>query len=140
MTLPLTLLVLGLVAAPQEPPQEPPPASAGEAAQPQEAPATPAVAEEALPATDASAAEAAIDTGLTAFRKRRYTRAQEAFQKAVDADPASAAAHFYLGYATYKLCEPKRPFHPDKQKAAAEFARAYELDPSFRPVWAKPKQ
>jgi len=138
MTLPLTLLVLGLAAAPQEPMQEPPPPA--ETAEPQEAAAAPALAEEPLPAADVGAAQAAIDAGLKAFSRRRFTRAQEDFQKAVDADPTSAAAHFYLGYAAYKLCEPRRPFHPCKQETAAQFAKAFELDPSFRPVWAKPKQ
>jgi hypothetical protein len=35
----------------------------------------------------------------------------------------------------YKIAEPKRPFHPDKQKAADLFAKAYSLDPEFKPVW-----
>ena len=53
----------------------------------------------------------------------------------MDADPQSAAAHYYLGYVVYKIAEPKRPFHPEKQRAADLFAKAYALDPTFRPAW-----
>ena len=53
----------------------------------------------------------------------------------MDADPNSAAAHFYLGYTLYKQVEPKRPFHPRQTDAAQHFAKAYELDPNFLPVW-----
>jgi Tfp pilus assembly protein PilF len=76
-----------------------------------------------------------LNAGLVDFKKKRFARAEANFEKAVEADPKSAAAHFYLGYAIYKTAEPKRAFHPDKQKAAAEFAKAYELDPTFRPEW-----
>jgi len=78
-----------------------------------------------------------LNVGITAFKKRNFKRAEEEFEKAVDADPKSAAAHFYLGYAIYKRAEPKRPFHPDKQKAKDEFAKAFELDPNFEPDWGK---
>jgi Tfp pilus assembly protein PilF len=93
------------------------------------------IAEE--PAASSATAEAAIDAGLKAFKRRRFTQAEAEFSKAVQADPRSAAAHFYLAYTYYKMVEPKRPFHPDKQKAAAVFAKAYELDPGFRPVWVQ---
>ncbi|HET7293285.1 MAG TPA: hypothetical protein VFM88_12730 [Vicinamibacteria bacterium] len=82
-------------------------------------------------------AEAEIKAGLVAFRRLRFQEAERRFQAAVEADPQSAAATFYLAYTIYKIAEPKRPFHPDKQRAAQLFARAYELDPSFRPVWAR---
>lgn len=82
-------------------------------------------------------AEAEIEAGLAAFRRLRFHEAEKHFQAAVEADPQSAAATFYLAYTIYKIAEPKRPFHPDKQRAAQLFARAYELDPSFRPVWAR---
>jgi tetratricopeptide (TPR) repeat protein len=95
-----------------------------------------AVTSSDVPAADSSAVQADIDAGLALFRKHHFAQAEADFQKAVDANPQSAAAHFYLGYAIYKIAEPKRPFHPDKQKAAAEFAKAYDLDPAFRPVWA----
>jgi tetratricopeptide (TPR) repeat protein len=76
-----------------------------------------------------------IGAGLADFKKKRFARAEADFEKAVEANPQSAAAHFYLGYSIYKTAEPKKAFHPDKQKAAAEFAKAYELDPTFRPEW-----
>ena len=84
-----------------------------------------------------SVAQAEIDAGLAAFRRLRFQQAEQHFQAAVEADPQSAAATFYLAYTVYKIAEPKRPFHPDKQRAAQLFARAYELDPGFRPVWAR---
>ena len=59
--------------------------------------------------------------------------------QAVDADPNDAAATFYLAYTVYKIAEPKRPFHPEKQQAAELFDKAYELDPNFKPVWAPRK-
>ena len=88
----------------------------------------------------ASSAQQTIDAGLKAFARRRFREAAAQFQKAFDADPQSAAAAFYLGYAEYKLAEPKRRNHPDKQKAAQMFAKAFELDPAFRPVWGPKKK
>jgi len=94
-----------------------------------------AVAAAEKPAPVAESADEAIHSGLTAFKTKKFARAEAEFSKAVEADPGSAAAHYYLGYTIYKRVEPKRPFHPDKQKAASEFARAYELDPAFTPEW-----
>jgi len=88
-------------------------------------------------AADTAAADDAINAGITAFKKRRFAQAEEQFAKAVEAEPTSAAAHFYLAYTIYKRVEPKRPFHPDKQRAADGFAKAFELDPSFTPDWGK---
>ncbi len=92
-----------------------------------------------LAAVAAEEADDALGAGIAAFKKRNFARAEAEFGKAVDADPKSAAAHFYLGYAIYKRAEPKRPFHPDKQKAKDEFAKAFELDPSFEPDWGRGK-
>jgi Tfp pilus assembly protein PilF len=88
-------------------------------------------------ASSPASSEDAISAGITAFKKRNFARAEDQFEKAVEANPQSAAAHFYLGYTIYKRTEPKRPFHPDKQKAADEFKRAFELDPAFQPDWGK---
>jgi len=99
-------------------------------------------APEPRPATAAAspgAVQVSIDAGLALFKKRHFTTAEAEFQKAVEADPGSAAANFYLAYTVYKIAEPKRPFHPDKRRAAELFAKAYELDPHFRPVWAGAK-
>lgn len=120
MLLPAILLA-ALAAAPQEPTEEP---------------AKPAQADEVKSATIPTASvDAAISAGLKAFRRRNFRQAEIQFRTAVDADPQNAAATFYLAYTYYKIAEPKRPFHPDKQKAAQLFAKAYELDPKFRPVW-----
>jgi Tfp pilus assembly protein PilF len=104
----------------QEPAAEPPPA---------ETAAPPA------PAAPAGAAQEYIDAGLQAFKRHRFAAAQADFQKALDADPQSAAAAFYLGYTYYKIAEPTRRNVPGKRKAAELFAKAFELDPAFRPVW-----
>lgn len=97
----------------------------------------------ATPSTQASAAAPSasasddIHAGLEAFRRRRFTQARSAFERAVAADPQSAAAHYYLGYTIYKIAEPKRHDSPGKKEAAEHFAKAYELDPGFRPVWGR---
>jgi tetratricopeptide (TPR) repeat protein len=80
-------------------------------------------------------AEAHIDAGLAAYWRLHFAEAERHFQAAVDADPANPEAAYYLAYAVYKIAEPKRPFHPDKQRAARLFARAFELDPHFAPSW-----
>ena len=91
----------------------------------------------AAPAAPASAmsADEHIEAGKAAFKRKRFAAARDHFQQAVEASPDSAAAHFYLGYAIYKIAEPKRPNSPGKQEAAGHFARAYELDPAFKPSW-----
>jgi tetratricopeptide (TPR) repeat protein len=99
----------------------------------QEPPAAPAAAPAAQ---SAGSVDSHIDAGLAAFKKKRFRQAEIEFRQAVDADPNSAAATWYLGYTYYKMAEPKRPFHPDKQKAADLFAKAYQLDPQFRPAWS----
>ncbi len=135
MTLLALLLTALVVAAPQDP--APPPAAEEPPAAPAEAPVeTAAPAEAPAPAAASSSSAASeIEEGLIAFRKRRFRQAEALFKQATESDPNSAAAAFYLAYTTYKIAEPKRPFHPEKQQAAQLFARAYELDPSFKPVW-----
>lgn len=76
-----------------------------------------------------------IDAGLLEYRKLRFQDARREFQKAVEADPSNAAAHFYLGYTLYKIAEPTRRLTPEKKQAQEEFARCFELDRSFRPTW-----
>jgi tetratricopeptide (TPR) repeat protein len=83
----------------------------------------------------AGSPESHIEAGLRDFKRRRFARAQEHFEQAVQANPDDAAATFYLAYTVYKIAEPKKPFHPDKQKAAELFAKAYALDPNFKPAW-----
>lgn len=96
-----------------------------------QAPAAPAA-----PAASSASVDSHIDAGLAAFKKKRFRDAEIHFRQAVDADPNNAAATWYLAYTYYKIAEPKRPFHPDKQKAADMFAKAYQLDPTFKPVWS----
>lgn len=117
MMLPALLVAAALAPGMQDPPAPPP--------------ETPAVA--------ASANQSEIDEGLAAFKRKRFAAAKRHFQAAVDANPNDAAATFYLAYTVYKIAEPKRPFHPEKQQAAALFDKAYELDPNFKPVWAPRK-
>ena len=91
------------------------------------------------PAASAAASQSEIDEGLALFKRKRFAAAKRHFQAAVDANPNDAAATFYLAYTVYKIAEPKRPFHPEKQQAAELFDKAYELDPNFKPVWAPRK-
>ena len=104
------------------------------AAKPASASAPEAESAAATAAPSGSASDE-IQSGLTAFAKHRFPAARAAFERAVAADPNSAAAHYYLGYTIYKIAEPKRHDSPGKKEAAAEFAKAYELDPAFKPVW-----
>ena len=124
------VFVTALASAPQE---TPPPV----APSPQSAPQAVKAAD--LPATGVSAAQPHIDAGLAAFKKRRFAAAEAAFKKAMEADPQSAAAAFYLGYTYYKIAEPKRHDSPGKQKALDLFSKAYALDPEFKPVWQSKK-
>ena len=78
-----------------------------------------------------------IDAGLKAFKRHRFSAAQADFQKAVDADPQSAAATFYLAYTYYKIAEPSRRLTAGKRKAAELFAKAFELEPRLQPVWGR---
>jgi Tfp pilus assembly protein PilF len=117
----ITVLAVALAAAPQD--AAPPPADA------------PALEATPVASADPGAAQVAIDAGLQAFKKRRFTQAETAFSKALEAEPLSAAANFYLAYTFYKIAEPSRRLTTNKQKAAALFAKAYELDPTFKPVW-----
>jgi tetratricopeptide (TPR) repeat protein len=79
-----------------------------------------------------------IAEGLRLYRRRHFREARKAFQQAVEADPTSAAAHFYLGYTLYKIGEPTRRMTPEKVEAKEEFARCFELDRAFRPTWSLP--
>jgi tetratricopeptide (TPR) repeat protein len=81
-----------------------------------------------------------IEAGLTAYRKRRFAAAATEFRKAVEADPSSAAAHYYLGYALYKQAEGKRRNAPGKTEALEEFSKAFAIDPTFRPTWGVAKK
>jgi len=97
--------------------------------------ATPAgpVAQEATPG-----AKPYIAQGIGLYKRRRFRAAAGQFRKAVEADPGSAAAEYYLGYSLYKIGEPTRRLTPEKQESRDHFARCFELDPLFRPTWTAP--
>ena len=147
MMMPAILLVAILGPSPQQPPAAAPPAKGTHKAgrkPSRRAPAAAPAAEgspsaEAAPSAPAGSADDAIRAGLAAFGKRRFTQARAEFERAVQADPQSASAHFYLGYTIYKIAEPQRHDSPGKHEAAEHFAKAYELDPSFKPVWGSRK-
>ena len=101
---------------------------------PQE-PAAVAAPEEAAPGSGPASPH--LDAGIAAFKRRRFTAARAEFEQAVAADPQSAAAAYYLGYTHYKLGEPSRRMNADKEKARELFARAFSLDPTFRPTWGR---
>ena len=86
-------------------------------------------------ATAQNGADEQSAAGLAAYWKLHFREAEAHFQAAVDADPGSAAALYYLGYTVYKIAEPKRHDDPGKRRAAELFARAYAIDPDFRPGW-----
>jgi tetratricopeptide (TPR) repeat protein len=94
----------------------------------------------AAPAAAAAPTDApsAIAAGQAAFKKRHFKAAQADFEKALAADPQSAAAAFYLGYTHYKLGEPSRRMNENKEQAKELFAKAFTLDPAFRPDWGRP--
>jgi tetratricopeptide (TPR) repeat protein len=140
MMIPAMLLMAILSPTPQDAPAPAPKrahktARKAKAAKPAEAAATPEAGTPSAAAPSGGSASDEIQAGLNAFGKRRFAQAREAFERAVAADPQSAAAHFYLGYTIYKIAEPKKHDSPGKKEAAAEFAKAYELDPNFKPVW-----
>jgi Tfp pilus assembly protein PilF len=144
MMMPAIFLV-AILGSPQALPAAAPTAKAARKAPRKKAPATPAEpaagepAATAAPAGSTGSAADAIQAGLTAFGKRRFSQAKSEFERAVAADPQSAAAHFYLGYTIYKIAEPKKHDSPGKHEAAEHFAKAYELDPNFKPVWGSHK-
>jgi tetratricopeptide (TPR) repeat protein len=104
----------------------------------QDAPPT-VKARHAAPAATAPAdAPSAIAAGQAAFKKHHFKAAQADFEKALAADPQSAAAAFYLGYTHYKIGEPSKRMNENKEQARELFAKAFTLDPSFQPDWGRP--
>ncbi len=99
-------------------------------------PSAPAVQAAGVPAAP-TGATAALDAGIAAFKKRRFAAARGEFEKALAADPQSAAAAYYLGYTFYKMGEPSRRMNADKERAKELFAKAFSIDPAFRPTWGR---
>ena len=103
---------------------------------PQDAP--PATKHRAATSAEATVdAPSAIAAGQAAFKKRHFKAAQADFEKALAADPQSAAAAFYLGYTHYKMGEPSRRMNEHKEQAKELFAKAFALDPAFTPDWGR---
>jgi tetratricopeptide (TPR) repeat protein len=123
----LATVVLSAALAPQAPPPAPKPAAAP--------PAVSAVDQPAAPPR--AAADPHLGAGIAAFKKRRFAAARAEFEKAEAADPQSAAAAYYLGYTFYKIGEPSKRMNANKEKARDLFAKAFSLDPTFRPTWGK---
>jgi tetratricopeptide (TPR) repeat protein len=135
MTVPVLVLAAALGLSVQEMPEAP---ETEDAMQPAAETMATEPVEAAAPAM--GSADEAIQRGLAAFARRRYAAAEEAFREAVAADSSSAAAAYYLGYTLYKRAEPRHRLTPQKQEAKALFVKAFQIDPSFRPVWAGPKK
>lgn len=100
-------------------------------------PASPGVTATELPVGASGAASPFLDAGIAAFKKRHFSAARSEFEKAEAKDPQSAAAAYYLGYTYYKLGEPSRRMNANKEKAKELFAKAFSLDPAFRPTWGR---
>jgi tetratricopeptide (TPR) repeat protein len=96
---------------------------------PPESPAAPTLPVE-LPIDTAMAAPAEttgdpLKEGLSVYQKQDFTAAVSNFEAALRANPESADAYFYLGYALYKL----KRF--DESRLA--FTQAYQLHPDYWP-------
>jgi tetratricopeptide (TPR) repeat protein len=87
---------------------------------------------------DTPEAHSYLVNGIVLYKKRHFRAAVEEFRKATTADPQSAAAEYYLGYTLYKIAEPTKRVTPDKAESRDHFARAFQLDPLFRPTWTAP--
>jgi len=108
-----------------------------DAAPAQSLPVSPSASTSAAAAPSGSATDL-IHSGLQLYWRHRYQQAAAQFEQAMAADPQSAAAAYYAGYSYYKLGEPKKRMDENKTKAEELFAKAYGLDPNFRPDWGKP--
>jgi len=106
-------------------------------AAPAPVPDSPGVTATDMPAPPPTAAAPYLEAGIAAFKKRRFSAARSEFEKAEATDPQSAAAAYYLGYTYYKLGEPSRRMNANKEKAKELFAKAFGLDPTFRPTWGR---
>jgi len=110
----------------------PPPADTT-AAQPAAAPtpaAPPSTPMDTKPA--AATAESTLTQALAAYEQQDFAAAAEAFKHTIDSNPSSVEAHYYLGYALYKL----KRF--DESRVA--FTQAYQLRSDYLPPVAQTKK
>ena len=136
----LATVVLSAALAPQDPAPAQAPAQASAQAPapaPQPAVAPPPIAVDQPATPPPAATDPHLAAGIAAFKRRHYAAARGEFEKAEAADPQSAAAAYYLGYTFYKMGEPTKRMNASKEKAKQLFAKAFGLDPAFRPDWGR---
>jgi Flp pilus assembly protein TadD len=104
--------------------------TAGESASAPTPAAPPSAPADTTPA--AATAESMLAQALAAYEKQDFATAAEAFKHAIDSDPSSVEAHYYLGYALYKL----KRF--DESRVA--FTQAYQLRSDYLPPVAQAKK
>jgi hypothetical protein len=76
----------------------------------------------------------ALQAAISDLNAGQYDGAEATLQAAVEQNPGSAAAHYYLGY-SYYLRSLKEPGNPEfVRKAADNISQAFRLDPTFRPA------
>lgn len=85
---------------------------------------------QAMAAPQAPTFAPAVMDGIQHLYAHDYRGAVERLSAAAQADPKDAAAHYYLGYAYYRLGR--------FEQARTSFAAAYEADPHFSPEPAQP--
>lgn len=85
-----------------------------------------------------SVAEEAMKRGHECFRFRKWDEAVHEFRKAVEIDPCSAKARYWLAHA-YSVSDPDFSIRRERSVDAAidEYKNAIELDPSFGPPHAR---
>jgi tetratricopeptide (TPR) repeat protein len=86
---------------------------------------------------EGTAASQAFLGGFTDLKAGRYGTAEQKLLRAIEADPRSAAAHYYLGYTYYLLSRREPATSEYARKAAESIAKAFRIDPTFRPSWGK---
>ncbi len=85
-----------------------------------------------------SVAEEAMERGHECFKFRKWDKAVYEFRKAVEIDPCSAEARYWLAHA-YSVSDPDFSIRRERSVDAAidEYRNAIELDPGFGPSHAR---
>ncbi len=85
-----------------------------------------------------SVAAEAMERGHECFKFRKWDEAVHEFRKAVEIDPGSAKARYWLAHA-YSVSDPDFSIRRERSVDAAigEYKNAIELDPSFGPSHAR---
>ena len=78
-----------------------------------------------------------IDAGLKAFKRHRYSQAEIDFRKAMDAGPVQRGGRLLPRLHVLQDGRAEAPVPSRQAKSAQLFARAFELDPKFKPVWRR---